>query len=193
MNVTICTRQGGVGIAALAAALALGAAAPLAAQSPQCATVYSAMTKMFDVPFHLYMVDTAGTDAQMHGGKPTVSEEVFAGGLIYVMVDGKKWIKSPVDGAEMRKDWMDGSKQFADAKTTCTHLRDESVNGESASVWSIHSDTGVGASDSNAWTSKSRSVVLRDEVRIDVGGALGKSHTIMNYDYANVHAPAGVK
>jgi hypothetical protein len=192
MNVFTFTRVAGIHGAALAAALALGATAPLGAQtalSPQCAQPYGAMSKMFVAPFHLYMVDTAGTDARLHGGKPTVSEEVFINNTVYVMVNGR-WIKSPVDIVEMRKDAM---KNLETAKTTCTHLRDESVNGESASVWAVHSESEDGDSDSNAWISKSRNLVLRTEIRIDVGGALGKSHMVANYDYANVQAPAGVK
>lgn len=182
-------RLGGLRLAAIAAFATLGAVTSLAAQSAQCATVLGAATKVFEIPFHLYMVDSAGTDAGLHGGKPTVSEEIFTGGVVYVMVDGK-WRKSPVDVAEMRKD---GAKKLTDYKATCTHLRDESVNGESASVWHVHSDGEAGASDTDEWVSKSRNLVLRSEVHIDVGGALGKSHMVMNYDYANVHAPAGVK
>lgn len=190
MNVTICTRLRGVRIAALAAAL--GATAPLGAQtalSPQCAQPYGAMSKMFVAPFHLYMVDSAGTDAGLHGGKPTVSEEVFINNTVYVMVEGK-WVKSPIDIVEMRKDAM---KNLDTSKTTCAHLRDESVGGESASVWSVRSETEDGNTDSIVWVSKGRNLILRTEMRIDVGGALGKSHMVMNYDYANVHAPAGVK
>lgn len=192
MKMSPHTRLGGLRLVAIAAFATMGASTPLAAQSSQCATVYGAMTKIFEVPFHLYMVDSAGTDAQLHGGKPTVSEEIFSGGVVYVMVHGK-WRKSPMDVAEMRKDWADGAKKLTDLKATCTHLRDESVNGESTSVWHVKSETEDGASDTNEWVSKSRNLVLRAEMHTDVGGALGNSHTIMNYDYANVHAPAGVQ
>jgi hypothetical protein len=189
MKVTPHTRLGGLRLVIFATLVTLDASTPLVAQSPQCAIAYGAMTKIFEVPFHLYMVDSAGTDARLHDGKPTVSEEIFSGGVVYVRSRGK-WVKSPVDIVEMRKD---GANKLADSKATCTHARDESVNGEGASVWSVHSETEDGASDSNVWVSKSRNVVLRSEVRIDVGGALGKSHMTMNYVYANVHAPVGVK
>jgi hypothetical protein len=186
------TRLDGLRLVVIAAFATLGTSSSLAAQSQQCATVYGAMTKIFEVPFHLYMVDSAGTDARLHGGKPTVSEEIFSGGVIYVMARGK-WTKSPIDVVEMRKERADGAKKLTDLKATCTHLRDESVNGESTSVWHVQAETEDGATDTNEWVSKSRNLVLRSEMRIDVGGALGKRHTIMNYDYANVHAPAGVQ
>jgi hypothetical protein len=189
MNTIMRTGRSALRVAAGAAALASSTAAPLSAQNQQCAVVIGAVTKLFEAPFHMYMVDTAGTDAGLHHGKPTVSEEIFSGGNVYVLVE-QKWVKSPVDGAEMRKDQIDN---VAAAKTTCKHLRDESVNGEGASVWAIHSETADGDTDSNAWISKSHGIVLRTETRIDVGGPFGKSHMVSNYSYANVQAPAGVK
>jgi hypothetical protein len=109
---------------------------------------------------------------------------------MYIMTRGK-WIKSPIDVAEMRK----SAKEHldADTKATCAHVRDESVNGEPAAMWTIHSVTEYGTTDTNAWVSKSRSVVVQSDEHLDVGGALGKSHMVQRYEYTNVHAPAGVQ
>ncbi|MBA2683710.1 MAG: hypothetical protein H0U66_04400 [Gemmatimonadaceae bacterium] len=178
-------------IVTVAIALALFGSTPLAAQgmSPQCTQIFGVMEKLWDKPFHMYTVDTAGTDARLHGGKPTVSESVFINGVDYVMVRGK-WVKSPIDVLEMRKDMEEKRKT---SKATCTHLRDDSVNGESTAVWKVHSETEGGESDNQLWISKSRNVVLRTEIFLDVGGALGKSHMVSNYVYANVQAPSGIK
>jgi hypothetical protein len=174
-----------------AAVLALFVSTPLAAQgmSAQCLQIFGVMEKLWDKPYHMYMVDTAGTDAGLHHGKPTVSELIYIGGVDYVTV-GEKWIKGPVDVVEMRKD-MD--EKVKTTKATCTHVRDDAVNGESAAVWKVHSETEDGDSDNVIWISKSRNVVLRTEIFLDVGGALGKSHMVSNYVYTNVQAPAGVK
>jgi hypothetical protein len=176
---------------ARAVVLALFVSTSLEAQglSPQCMQIFGVMAKLWDKPFHLYTVDSAGTDARLHGGKPTVSESVFIGGEYYVKVRGK-WVKSPVDVLEMRKD---ADVKMKTTKATCTHLRDESVNGESAAVWKVHSETEDGDSDNQIWISKSRNLALRAETYLDVGGALGKSHMVSNYVYTNVQAPAGVK
>jgi hypothetical protein len=163
----------------------------LAAQgmSAQCMQIFGVMGKLWDKPFHMYMIDSAGTDARLHGGKPTVSESIFIDGANYVMVRGK-WVKSPVDVLEMRKDM---NEKIKTTKATCTHLRDDSISGESVAVWKVHTESEDGDSDNQLWISKSRNLVLRAEIFLDVGGALGKSHMISNYVYTNVQAPAGVK
>ena len=175
---------------AVAVGLILCVWTPLGAQSPACAPIYGVMAKLFDTPFHLYMIDSAQTDARLHGGKPNLSEEVWSGNVMYIMTRGK-WIKSPVDVAAMRKDQKE--RQEVDSKATCRHVRDETVNGESTALWSIHSVTESGTSDTNVWVSKSRNVIVQSDVHLDVGGALGKSHMVQRYEYSNVHAPAGVK
>jgi hypothetical protein len=172
-----------------AAVLAFCATIPLGAQSPTCAPILSPMLKMYDAPFHMYMVDSAGTDAKLHGGKPTVSESIFIGGVTYILSRGQ-WVKSPIDVVAMRNE---AKKHMDEHKATCAHIRDDVVNGEAASVWKVRSDSEDGSSDTEAWISKSRNILLRSDMRIDVGGALGKSHMVATYVYSNVQAPAGVK
>lgn len=174
-------------VAACALAALPCASSAAGAQSPQCAVPYGAMIKLLASPWHANMVDTAGTDAGLHHGKPTATEEISVGGSLYILSRGK-WTKSPISVADMQQDQAE--KMNTD-KATCAHLRDESVNGENASVWSIHSDTEDGDTQSQLWVSKSRGVVMRTDIRIDAGGALGKRHSVSNYDFANIHAPAG--
>jgi len=169
--------------------LAFCATTPLGAQSPTCTPILSPMLKLYDAPFHMYMIDSAGTDAKLHGGKPTVSESIFIGGVTYIRARGE-WIKSPVDVVAMRNE---AKKHMDEQKATCAHIRDDAVNGETASVWKIHSETEYGDSDTEAWISKSRNILLRTDMRLDVGGALGKSHMVATYVYSNVQAPAGIK
>jgi hypothetical protein len=163
---------------------------PLGAQSPTCAPIYGVMARLFDTPFHLYMIDSAQTDAQLHGGTPRVSEEIWSGNVMYIMTRGK-WMKSPIDVAAMRKSQKEHVD--ADTKATCTPVRDEDVTGEPAALWTIHSVTEYGTSETNAWVSKRRNLIVQSDVHLDVGGALGKSHTVQRYEYSNVHAPAGVQ
>jgi len=189
MKLTVQSTKIGLRLVAPAAAFALCIAAPLRAQSAECVSPVATESKLFDAPFHVYMVDSAQTDARLHGGKPTISESIWTGGVDYVMVRGK-WMKSPVDVAAMPKEKKDNS---SNAKFTCSHLRDESVNGESAAVWRIHEESDYGAIDADMWIAKSRNVVLKSDVHQNVGGALGKSHTISRYEYTNVRPPAGVQ
>ena len=160
----------------------------LLAQAGNCATVRAASLKMEAVPYHMYFVDSAPTDAALHGGKPTVGEAISAGGAMYVLSRGK-WVKSPISLAAMKAerdkhDWT---------KDTCSHLRDESVNGEPASVWRTHVVTEMSAVDTDMWISKSRGLVLKATSIVDVGGAHGKTRTSGRYEYTNVRPPAGVQ
>jgi hypothetical protein len=170
----------------VAVGAALVAAPAIHAQATNCATVKAAANKMFDTPYHAYLLDSANTDAALHGGKPTSSEVIAAGGSMFVLHKGK-WIKSPVSLADMKK------SQDTTAKTTCTHLRDESMNGEAAAVWHTHMVNEIATYDTDMWISKSRGVLLKGNSVTDVGGPMGKSRVIARYDYANVRPPAGVQ
>ena len=105
---------------------------------------------------------------------------------MYVLNRGK-WVKSPVSLADLKKDQDPDS-----TKATCSHLRDESVNGEAAAVWRQHIVNEMGTIDTDMWISKSRGVVLKSISTTDVGGAMGKSRSYGRYDYTNVRPPAGV-
>lgn len=158
------------------------------AQATSCAALKAISAKMFDIPYHVYMIDSANTDAALHGGKPTVGEVISAGGHMYVLNKGK-WIKSPVSLAEMKKDQQSNDDS---TKATCSHLRDESVNGEAAAVWRSHVVNEMATIDTDMWISKSRGVLLKSTSVTDVGGPMGKSSVSSRYDYTNVRPPAGV-
>ena len=173
-------------VIAAAVAFVLCACAPLGAQSAECASSFAASSQLFDKPFHLYSIDSAQTDARLHGGRPSVSESIWTGTADYVMVRGK-WMKSPIDNAEVRKSVKDA---FTKVKATCSHLRDESGNGEPVAVWRIHSVSEFDTSDRDLWISKRSGLLLKSDVHQDVGGSLGKSHTVSRYEYTNVRPPA---
>ena len=175
-------------LVAAAGAFVLCVGAPLGAQGPGCATYLTVSSKLYDKPVHVYMTDSAQTDAQLHGGRPSVSEFISTGTASYVLVNGK-WRKSPVDIAAMRKmkDTVETTKK------TCSHVRDETVNGEPAAVWRIHSASEFATTDTEVWIARSSGLLLMSDVHQDVGGAFGKSHTISRYEYTNVRPPAGVQ
>ncbi|HKT08210.1 MAG TPA: hypothetical protein VJR24_09960 [Gemmatimonadaceae bacterium] len=77
-------------------------------------------------------------------------------------------------------------------KDTRTHLRDESVNGEAASVWRSHVVTEMSTVDTDMWISKSRGLVLKANSVMDAGTG-EKSHSSARYDYSNVQPPPGVR
>lgn len=175
--------------AAAAGAFVLCAGAPLRAQGGECTSSFAASSKLYDKAFHAYTIDSAQTDARLHRGQPTVSENIWTGSADYVLVRGN-WMKSPVDIAAMRKTLKDSAPEV---KATCSHVRDESVNGERAAVWRIHSVSELDSSDTDLWISRRSGLLLKSDARQDVGGALGKSHIISRYEYTNVRPPAGIQ
>jgi hypothetical protein len=72
------------------------------------------------------------------------------------------------------------------SKSTCRYLKDESVSGETAAVYSTRSETGDIKSDGQIWISKGRGLPLRQEFDIDSGGSGGKYHHSARYEYGNV-------
>jgi len=171
----------------LLAGAVLLASPQIRAQASTCATVHAASLKMETTPYHMYFVDSANAVEAENGGKPETGESISVGGTMYLLSHGK-WVKSPLNMAAIKAerdkhDWT---------KDTCTHLRDESVNGEAASVWRTHVVTEMSAVDTDMWISKSRGLVLKANSVMDLGAGQ-KNHSSARYDYSNVKAPAGVR
>lgn len=159
---------------------ALSAALPLSAASI-CDTVIAATMKVLQVPSHLYMTQTAESD----GGKAKSAETIYLNDVTYVKVD-HDWRKSPVSTKDLRE-----MKKQSDQKAgSCSAVRDEAVGGEPATLYKVHNQTPDDTVDTQIWVSKLRGLPLKQIDDMDVGGARGKSHTEVRYEYTNVTAPA---
>jgi len=67
-------------------------------------------------------------------------------------------------------------RQFCDRGShTCSHRRDEAVNGEAAAVCSEQSKHRSGSTDATIWISRSSGRVLKEEQDGDIKGK-GKGH-----------------
>jgi hypothetical protein len=154
--------------------------ARLAAQD-SCQPTYDAMSKVMSTPAHLYSTMTGG---QNSADKHT-TEVIYIGGATYVKVSGK-WSRSPMTTQQVMQQEEENRKA---SKTACKYLRDESVNGEAAAVYSTHSDRAdVGIkSDGQIWISKSKGLPLKIEIDISSDGST--NHHSTRYEYANVQVP----
>ena len=162
-------------------AVLLTAARPIIAASG-CDTVTAAVIKVFQVPAHLYMTETGS----FTGGKTRNVETIYLNGATFVMVNGQ-WRKSVI----LPKDLAEGKKESAEKAGTCSIVGDEAVSGEPATLYKVHNQTPAGTLDTQIWVSKSRGLPLKQINDVDVGGgARGKSHTEIRYEYTNVTAPA---
>lgn len=156
--------------------------APARALEGACKPVFDAMGLMAATPTHVYTTETAAFHA---GGKPTSGEAIYVGGAVYVKVNGK-WIRSASTPEEMLQQEPETQEH---AKATCRYLHQESMNGEAANVYSMHSDTEDAKLDAQLWISRTKRLPLREELDIDIGGKMGKSHRSTRYEYGNVLPP----
>jgi hypothetical protein len=169
--------------------LALMGATPLAAQG-NCQAVDDAMNKVMTTPTHIY---TAMSPVPKDGSKPrtedtSYSETIYVGGSAYTKVGGR-WSRGGWTPQQVMKQEEENRRK---SKYSCRYLRDESVNGETAAVYSTHaerSDVGQVKSDSQEWISKSRGLPLRGELDIESGDVSGKNHLSVRYEYTNVQPP----
>jgi hypothetical protein len=157
----------------------LGFAEPqTAAVSPLCQTVVDILHKLSSTPYHSYT-------AQTLNGKSSNMETIFVGDTYYVQINGK-WTVSPIGAQDMKEMEQRNMKNFKNS--SCQEVREEAVNGESATVYTSHSQSEKGTVDSQMWISKSRALLLRQD--IDLSGTGFKNHSSSRYDYSNVKAPS---
>jgi hypothetical protein len=169
--------------------MALIGATPLAAQTG-CQPVEDAMNKVMTLPTHIYV---AMTPVLNNGVKPRVqdtssSETIYVGGTMYSKFRGS-WSRGDWTPQQVMKQEQENRQK---SKYSCNFLRNESVNGETAAVYNMHSersDLGHITSDDQIWISKSKGLPLREEGDIDSGGPAGKHHHSVRYEYTNVQPP----
>ena len=156
--------------------------APSARAQGECKILYDATDKLSDVPNHGYATQT-------HGPKSapitSTTESIWINGVIYIQMKGA-WKKSGMTVADMRAQEAENRKNAKN--TSCKYLRDESVNGEAAAVYSAHSETEGVKSDATVWISKSKGLILRQEDDMDMGDP-DKMHISIRYEYGGVKAP----
>ncbi|HEV2351713.1 MAG TPA: hypothetical protein VG028_17920 [Terriglobia bacterium] len=155
---------------------------PNPATASACQAVLDGSAKLFTTPYHMYMTETG---AGVGNEKPVSSETIFAGGALYVQFNGK-WSSSLVSAEDMKA--MDERNRKNVKNMSCHYVRDDSVNGESAAIYSTHEETAHGMTDTQIWVSKSKGLELRQEIDLNTGGK-NKTHIISRFEYSNIHAP----
>jgi hypothetical protein len=135
-----------------------------------CKAYFDASDKLYTTPVHSYITHTV---AKRSG------EMIRVNGDSYFLVQ-EKWTKSLFNQQAMHEQELENRKNN---KASCQHVRDESVNGEAAAVFSTHSESEDEKADGMVWISKSRGLLLRQE--IDLEG----DHLTTRYEYTNVTAP----
>ena len=155
------------------------------ADEASCKPVFDAITRLVKTPNHQFLVQSS--DAP--GSTPQAGEMIFTGKTTYILHDGK-WQTSTVTPEETLKQDEENRKN---SKTSCHALRDEAVEGVSATVYTLHSESEVGRSDGQIWISKAGALPLRQKIDLSMAGIAEKNHVETRFVYSGVEAPAGMK
>jgi hypothetical protein len=107
--------------------------------------VIAAQRHQLSVPYHAHSTVT------LVPGKTEPSEEINTGTVLYILQVGK-WTVSKITPAQMRDQEEDNIKN---TKMDCHAVRDETVDGVNATLYSVHEENDGIASDAQIWISKS--------------------------------------
>ena len=99
---------------------------------------------------------------------------------MYVKTNGKWTSAGSINDVEQSEQPI---QHNANSKDTCRLLKEESINGEVASVYSSHSETPKGTIDLQVWISKASDKLLRQDMSSN--GVLMSSR----YEYKDVKPP----
>ncbi len=119
------------------------------AAGPACQPVINALAKLSTTPFHAYESESA----DYLRGKTRSSESIHVNHLTYVYYNSR-WRVSPMteqDRQDMRK-----TAEANLGNGTCRMVGEEPVNGEAATVYSVHQQTPDTKIDTQVWISRTR-------------------------------------
>jgi len=144
-----------------------------------CQPAFDALTKAATTPSHSYTTNIA-----VNGSK-SESETIIANGQKYIRVRGK-WMRIPVTSQDMLEQEKEEEQH---GKSICQLLRSESVNGEAATLYSIHREYEEVVEDTQMWVSKATGLPLRAEEDVNNGGNHVKGHYSTRLEYGDVKPP----
>lgn len=147
------------------------------ARADACEALLGAMIKLAGTPHRLYATQTT----PLLGNKPRETQSVVADKAMWVLASSGKWHVLPYDMPAA----IEKARSMPDAHA-CQRVRDEPVNGEAASLFTVRSKTEFGTVDSQIWVSASRGLPLRQITDVSEG----QTHTVGRFDYVNVQPPA---
>jgi hypothetical protein len=142
------------------------------AQDTSCQPVFNAALRAATTPHHSYTTMKAAV-----AGMPTTAESIYDGKNNYFQYEGK-WKLSPLTPKDMVAQEQDNIKN---TKSTCRLLREETIDGVSAILFSTHEERDGDTTDGQVWLSKSDGLLVH--VRMAEGADT-------RYVYSGVTTPA---
>jgi hypothetical protein len=145
-----------------------------------CQPVFAALTKVATTPSHSYTTSTG-----VNGGTPTEAETIFANGQKYIRAHGK-WMRLPVTSQDVVEEEKEKQQH---GTSTCKFLRNESVNGDTAMLFSVQREYEEVKEDGQMWISRGTGLLLRVEEDFDNRGNKVKDHRSTRFEYEKVQPP----
>jgi hypothetical protein len=139
------------------------------AEDSGCKPVFDAILRQLTTPYH-----SRGT-MTLVPGKPQQSESISTGKTIYILQSGK-WVISPMTPEQLRQQEQENIK---DAKSLCRAMGEESVDGVSAILYSVHEDMDGTVTDGQVWIAKASGLPVR----------LKMESMDSRYEYSGIVAP----
>ena len=144
------------------------------ARADDCAAMLNASIAVAKTPYSATVVKT--------GAMSGTDQVIYTGKVMYVQTRGV-W-----HGLVMTPDEIVAEAKEKDkVKHSCERLGDESVGGEAATLYAMHTDTEAGHVDSRIWISKLRGLLLKSEIHLQ------NATMVETFKYGAVTPPAGVK
>jgi hypothetical protein len=140
-----------------------------------CKVFYDASDKLVNIPHRIF-----ATMKSPSGGEKTRAS-IFVDGASYIQLDGK-WEKSKMTAKDLHDVELENRK--TNKNISCKIVRSEVVDGEAATVYMVHSETEDIKSDATVWLSKTRGLVLREEINPGT-----EDHISVRYEFSNITAP----
>lgn len=158
-------------VSGLAVSLALFSVTGFASDEG-CKAVFDATLRQLQTPYHSHTTMTL-----VPGQKPQLSEQINTGKVLYLLMNGK-WTVSKITPQAMREQELDNIKN---SKTVCSVVRDEPVDGVSATLYRVHEERDGSGSDSQIWLSKANGLAVRVKMEEPAFDS--------RYSYSDVVAP----
>lgn len=160
-------------LAVLGGALALAAPISAHASSADCTAAIKAATLQSKTPFHATYTVTPMTP----GAFPTEHhEEIWVGNKMYTLLADKRWL-----GVAKSQNPMGGFTGPISGFSDCQPMPAASIRGETVAGYDVKMESGRRV---KIWISPKSGLPVRDVVDQDILLAT------LEFDYANVHAPA---
>ena len=141
-----------------------------------CQQVVNALDNVFLTPHHSYSTYAIA-------GRTITGETIYTSEKAFDLVDGK-WVLNPKGPKESMQHAVESRKR---AVLACKFIGEESVNGQPAAHYSMHSKTDAAVSETQLWIAKNTGLLMREEM--DVGNGASKSHVSVRYEYGNIRPP----